>query len=143
MFEISVEEFITVKAFEVNLRTGFTGVVEIYTLLGTFVGSEQNAAAWTQIARTFVTSQGERNPTSIPASVVTPVSITPCETRSFYVTITDTTANDLRYTRGDITTIDTGDTIVTFLTSVATPYPFAATSSDRIWNGSILYDIIS
>lgn len=135
MFDINVLQNITITDFDVNSYAG-TGNFEVYYKAGSYVGSETNAAAWTLLATAS-------NVVSNGAGVATPLnlglnlSLTAGQTYSFYVTGTNQSVN---YTNGTAAgSAYASNTELIFYEGVGKSYPFGATYSPRIWNGTIHY----
>ncbi|MBW2456941.1 MAG: hypothetical protein JRI68_20675, partial [Deltaproteobacteria bacterium] len=94
MFDVVAVNNINVLSFDGNFNAG-THTVEIYYKVGTHVGSEANAGAWTLIGSTSLTSNGAdvATPLPIPMSVSLPAG----QTYAFYIT---TTVSGINYTGG-------------------------------------------
>jgi len=139
MFDIVAINAVTIESFDAHpvANTNY----EIYYKVGTFVGSEANAAAWTQIGTaTSVIAQPLGTPTPIPISVG--VTIPAGQTYAFYVTSTNTAVSQ-NYTDGTgVGNVYSSDANIQFLEGAGMEYPFTAgggTFTPRVWNGNIHY----
>lgn len=139
MFDITAINSVTIQSFDAH-PMGDTDY-EIYYKVGSYSGSEANAAAWTLVgSATGVLSQGTGVPTPIPINVG--VTIPAGQTYAFYVTSTNT-AVSLNYSNGTTEgAVYASDANIQFLEGVGMEYPFTAGGSifsPRIWNGVIHY----
>ncbi|MCB9235542.1 MAG: T9SS type A sorting domain-containing protein [Bacteroidia bacterium] len=139
MFDVHANTTLTVRCFDVNLYSGTTAPYEVYYHAGTFVGSENNAGAWTLLGTAAaVTSLGNNVPTPLPInfSVIIPAGAT----YSFYVT--NTSGGGTSYTDGAaVGNFLAGDANMTVYEGVGKSYPFGLTFTVRKFNGTINYDL--
>jgi hypothetical protein len=141
MFDIVALSTVTIESFD-GQPMGNTDC-EIYYKIGTYLGFETNAAAWTLVgSATNVIAQPMGTPTAIPISVV--VTIPAGQTYSFYVT-SNNIAVSQNYTDGSVPgTVFASDANIQFLGSAGMEYPFGtggSVFSPRVWNGIINYSI--
>ncbi|RFN59901.1 HYR domain-containing protein [Marixanthomonas ophiurae] len=138
MFDIVAINEVTVNSFDVNLDTGITDDVEVYYKSGTWVGFEEDAAAWTLIGTANVTSAGDGLPT--PLNLSLGQTIAAGDTGAFYVT---TTSGGMNYTNGTANgTVFASDDNIEFLEGSGKSYPFGVSTFDaRVFNGNIIYDV--
>ena len=141
MFDIFALNSVTIESFDSH-PVGDTDY-EVYYKVGTHVGSETNAAAWTLLgAATNVIAQPSGNATTIPINVG--ITIPAGQTYSFYVTSTDVSVSQ-SYTDGTTAgAVFVSDANIEFLEGSAMEYPFGgggAVFSPRVWNGNINYSI--
>ena len=138
MFDIVAINEVTINSFDVNLDTGITDDVEVYYKSGTWVGFEEDAAAWTLLGTANVTSAGDGLPT--PLNLSLGQTIAEGETGAFYVT---TTAGGMNYTDGTTTgAVFASDDNIEFLEGAGKSYPFGGSTFDpRVFNGNIIYDV--
>jgi hypothetical protein len=139
MFDVQTgPNALTVTAFDLNLKTGFTDTIQVYTKLGTFVGSETNPAAWTLVDTiTGVTSAGTDNPTHV--NLPTAFTIGANTLEGLYIT---TTAGLMRYTNGTaIGDVAASNADLTIFQGDGVAYPFGTPFESRTWNGTIHYDL--
>lgn len=139
MFDVVAINTVTIESFDAH-PIGNTSY-EIYYKVGTFVGSEANAGAWTQIGTaTAVVAQPLGTPTPIPINVG--VTIPAGQTYAFYVTSTNTGVSQ-NYTDGTgVGNVYSSDANIQFLEGAGMEYPFTAgggTFTPRVWNGNIHY----
>ncbi len=98
MFDVEVTTALTIEGFDVNVDIAATGTIQLYYRLGTCVGNETNAAAWTLYGQDInVVGQGASNPTPVNISGL---ALDPGQVYGFY--IHEATYNTLRvnYTNG-------------------------------------------
>jgi len=99
MFDVNALAAVDITGFQHNLLAG-TWDIEIYahSTLGTYVGNEGNAGAWTLIhSESGVTGLGP-NIQGTASTLSTPFNIPGGATQGFYVTVTNGTS--MRYTNG-------------------------------------------
>ncbi len=134
MFDVRASNDIVITCFDINVDAG-PHTIEVYTRSGTHVGFEADAAAWSLVGTTNVTSAGNNIPTPLPLAINT--SILAGESSAFYITTTGTTMN---YTNGTgVGNVLVGDTNIELLEGSGKQYPFAATFRPRVFNGNIFY----
>lgn len=137
MFNIVATNTVTLICFDVNLIGFITGTFEIYYKVGTYVGSQGNAAAWTMVGSNSVTALGINNPTpiDIPLNIVIPAG----QTYGFYITNNDNTLPaGVRYTNGASTTL-ASDANVSIVGGIGKAYPFGNDVASRRFNGTLHY----
>jgi hypothetical protein len=138
MFDVQTISKITITSFAINLSTSFPATpMVVYYKLGTSVGFDTNAGAWTLLGSAVVTSLGNNVPTPLPIGGLT---LNAGQLYGFYVTSTSPIGNGvIQYTNG---TTDYANSDLTIYHGYGKSYPFASTFQPRIWNGTIFYDII-
>lgn len=139
MFNLVATNTITVLCFDVNLILGSNGAYEIYYKVGSYVGSESNAAAWTLIgSNATVPSLGfdVASPINIPINIVIPAG----QTYAFYITNNNTASTaGIRYTNnGGYTNIATNADL-TIAGGIGKAYPFGTNFNNRSFNGTVRY----
>ncbi|WP_338790441.1 choice-of-anchor D domain-containing protein [Bernardetia sp. MNP-M8] len=141
MFDVEATNAITIRCFAANLYPGTTADYEIYYKVGTHVGFETNAAAWTLLgSATGITSAGNNIPTQLPI----PINITiPAGQRySFY--ITNTFGGGTSYTDGTaVGNVLASNADMTIYEGVGKSYPFGLTLTVRNINATVFYDLVS
>lgn len=149
MFDVTAINSVIIESFDGNLDDaaggGAGGNMEIYYKVGTHVGFETNAGAWTLIGTAFVDPTGVGIPTAIPVNIN--LTIPAGQTYAFYIT-GNNTGNDVDYTDGTaFGTPSAADANLQIREGVGKAYPFGATypaagpPGSRIWNGQIHYCI--
>lgn len=137
MFNVNATNTITISCFDANLYSGTTADYEIYYKSGSYVGSENNSAAWTLIGSTTgLTSLGNNVATPIPI----PVNITVPGGSTYAFYITNTYGGGTSYTDGtgaNTTLASNADFSITG--GVGKSYPFGLTFSYRNFNGTAYY----
>lgn len=138
MFDITATSCVTVRCFDANLYAGTTANYEIYYKVGSFIGSENNAGAWTFLGgATGITSAGNNIPTYLPIPVN--VSIPTGETYAFYITNDFGGGTSYRDCNSASDALAT-DTNISITGGVGKSYPFGLTFSYRCFNGTVHYD---
>ena len=142
MFDVEAINNITIRCFEATLYSGITGNYEIYYKVGTHVGFQNNASAWTKIGNTVrVTSLGYYQLTPIPIDI--DLMISAGQTYAFYITNTGSNSSHggIYYISGGAL----GSTLVSdgnleIKKGRGKSYPFANNYVTRNFNGRINYD---
>lgn len=139
MFEITALQPVVITGFDGNLDLPSDNFL-IYYKTGTYTGFEDNPGAWTLVGTANgVVSNGEDVATPIPIPVN--ITIPAGQTYSFYIT-TDGTGNGIGYTDGSAEhAVYVSDANIQILEGIGVEYPFGATYSPRIWNGTVYYNI--
>jgi hypothetical protein len=98
MFEITPLKNINIRKFKNNFNesVGETATIAVYYKYGSYVGFEDNAAAWTKVGEGDATSAGLNQPTDLPFNI--DVEATAGEKISFYLVRTDGGTNSYTYT---------------------------------------------
>lgn len=135
MFDITSNNDITINGFSGNING--TGFMKIYYHMGTYVGTEANASAWTFVDSVNVTSAGAGIPTYIPitCNILVPAG----STVAIYITGTQTGA-DVNYTNGTaVGNVFMTDGVIAIKEGQGQPYGFNVGITPRIWNGTVHY----
>ena len=140
MFDLNALNDVTIDSFDIHGDTGAVFDVEVYAKSGTWVGSEDNPAAWTLIGTApGVVSNGDgvATPLGLALGYVIPAG----ETHAFYVTPTDFSTGGFNYTNGTATgAVFASDANLEFLEGAGKGYPFTGTTfQPRVFNGNIQY----
>ncbi len=138
MFDVTNQggNVMTLTQFGPALFPG-TWPMKVYytTNTGSFLGAENNPAAWTLAGTQVVTSFSAALPTAIPGFGIT---IPAGQTRGIYVT--SSTGVPMRYTDGTRQASD-GTLLVSSSPGVGKAFPFGATFNSRSYNGYVKYSI--
>lgn len=141
MFNIVATNTVTILCFDLNLILGSNGNYEIYYKVGSYVGSESNAAAWTLIGSNPsipCVAFDTPSPMDIPLNIVIPAG----QTYSFYVTATNTAATTgIRYTNNSGYTNLASDANITIAGGIGKAYPFSTNYNNRSFNGTVHYSV--
>ena len=139
MFDVTAINDLTIDSFDVSMDDGTTDTVEVYVKAGTWVGFEEDAAAWTLLGTVAdVTSAGENVPT--PLNQTFGYDVMAGETVAFYVTLTTTT--NINYTNGTtVGALFVSDANMEVFEGAGKVYPFANTFQPRNFNGNIVYSV--
>jgi hypothetical protein len=117
---------------------GGTGVFEIYYKIGSYVGSESNAAAWIFIGSASVTSLGFdlATPIPVPINIFLPAG----QTYGFYIT-ENNPANSagVRYTNNAGYATLATDATITIGGGIGKSYPFGTNFNNRSPNITVHY----
>ncbi len=139
MFNIVATNTVTLLCFDLNLILGSNGNYEIYYKVGSYVGSENNAAAWTLIgSNPSVPCVGfdTPSPMDIPLNLVIPSG----QTYAFYVTATNVAATTgIRYTNNAGYTTIASDANISIAGGIGKAYPFLTNYNNRSFNGTVHY----
>jgi FG-GAP-like repeat/IPT/TIG domain len=139
MFDIIATNTVTISCFDVNLILGSNGNYEIYYKTGSYVGSENNAAAWTLLGS---------NPSvpcvgfDVPSPMLIPINVTiPAgQTAAFYITATDAAnTTGIRYTNNSGITILATSPDLSIRSGIGKAYPFSTNYVNRSFNGTVRY----
>lgn len=136
MFDVEVTTPLSIVGMDINVSGGGPATVQVYYRLGTCVGNEQNAAAWTLYGEdTAVTANGSNIPT--PVNITGP-TLDPGQVYGFFVYVDYPTLR-AEYTNGPSTVYSNADMSITTHCGNASPI-FGSFFADRMWNGTIYYD---
>ena len=125
MFDIVALSNITINCFETNMQTG-TSPVSIYYKVGTHVGFQNNAAAWTLLG-TAPSVAGLGNNINTPIPINVNISVTAQCTIAFYITRTNASGPTLQYTNGTaVGAIISADANMRVLDGTGKDFPFGA-----------------
>jgi subtilisin-like proprotein convertase family protein len=127
---------ITVNEIETNTSAaaGTPVSIDVYTIPGTFVGSENNMAAWTLTSSGAGVSGGTDVPTLVD---VTDFSL-PAGTTGFALVMTSPTSH--RYTNGTAANVFHSNSDLSFRLGKALNVPWTGSPfSPRVWNGAFNY----
>ena len=138
MFDVRALKTIVVTGFDIHMFDESEVEVNIYTKVGTFVGSEKNCSEWKIVKKDMpVVGAGMGNPTFVDltsSSILMPRG----RQQAFYVTLP--AGRNLRYTIGTETgSIYASDGYVEVHEGVGKTYPCGRTFWNRVWNGAVHY----
>lgn len=141
MFNLVATNTVTILCFDVNLILGSNGAYEIYYKVGSYVGSETNAAAWTLIgSNAAVPSLGfdVASPINIPINIVIPAG----QTYGFYITNNSNASTaGIRYTNNAGYTNIATNANLTIAGGIGKAYPFGTNYANRSFNGTVRYAV--
>ncbi len=141
MFDITALSNITISCFDVNMDPGTTGC-SIYYKVGTHVGFQTNAAAWTLIGTVNVTGLGANQATPVPLNVN--VSVNAGCTVAFYITRTTANGPIIDYTNGTVVgNVYCSNADLQVKDGTGKEYLFSTSFSPRRFNGTIYYNLNS
>jgi hypothetical protein len=140
MFDVVVgSNALTVTGFDLNLNS-VTTTIEVYAKTGTWVGFDNNPAAWTLVGSVSnVTGAGYNQATHIDLSnfVLAADGVT-----ALYLTDTPGATYAFNYTDGtNVGDVAASNADLTILQGAGEEYPFDGTYQPRIWNGAIYYNV--
>lgn len=149
MFTVeTVSDFVEIQTLDFYAdKTEQTNNVEVtvYTRSGFFIGFEEQASEWTQIASASVTLAPEGKPTIIPEAAFQPVNMEPNSRQSFYITLNTTT---LHFSNVEDASVSVGssflsDDFISLSTGVSLSDVFIANTRHqkhpRLLNGALYY----
>lgn len=141
MFNITATNEITIRYFEGNIANtpSVTTDYYIYYKVGTHVGFENNAGAWTLVAGPISFNPNAPNTfTRIPYLVN--ITIPAGQTYAFYLTNTSAISNNNRYHNGATTgAVLSSNTDLTVYEGTGGAYPFGTFFNARPWEGRVIY----
>ncbi len=137
MFDLVATNVITINSFEHILYDGLTADYEIYYRPGTFVGFEENAAAWTLLGGP-ISLTGTTGQIAIPI----PINVTIPAGQSYGFYITNTSGGGTNYTQdtGDYELLGS-DANLAIRGGVGKSYPFSLTFPGRWTNVIVHYSL--
>lgn len=130
MFDLVSNKPITIDSFYINASA--SSVVKVYYKVGTYVGYETNAAAWTLLGSASVTATGMGGITKL---FVGGLKMTPNQTYGLYVV---STTGTIIYNPQTVVQNFTDGTL-TFTGGVAVISLFGTLINLRLWNGTIFW----
>ena len=98
MFELKAERDVTVKSFSFYTDAARTGLIEVYTRVGTYQGNELSSAGWSRIYSNNNTQQNGRDVLTSLGNFNTVVTIPKGSRQSFYIW----TPNYIMYDGGSV-----------------------------------------
>ncbi len=136
MFDLSTTTSTSVSAFDINIGTTGSADVEVYYMTnGSYVGNENNAAAWTLEGSYTVTAQGAGNPTNVTLNSAIPV--TAGQVTAIYIHLPN---GNIDYTNG-ANTYTNG--ILTVNTGIGLCGAFGTVNNPRSFNGTIYTESVA
>ncbi len=142
MFDVTALTQLKVTKFDIHLDSFKVSNISVYYHLGTYMGTENNPAAWTLAGHkdsVRAKPPHQLTPLAIPVNVTIPAGVT-C---AFYITSSVSTKN-LNYTNGtNLGSAYQQDANLIIYEGCAIEYPFSGTPfTSRVWNGRIRYCLI-
>lgn len=131
MFDVTSTVPIEITSFDQNVWTTTPQTVDVYYKVGTYVGSETNAGAWTLLGSVQVTGVGDNLPTPVP---IGGLAIPKDTTYGIYIDLPEQGNN---YTDGNNVYSNGTVTVTTGAGLCAT---FGSVIASRTWNGTIYYE---
>lgn len=137
MFDVVAVQPVRLDALDVDLDPG-TWTVQVWrvTAGGTFLGHENDPAAWTLLGSSTVVSNGANVPTPLPIVLDTPLLAG--QTLGLYVTVTGPNVmNSAGGTAPGAIAAQNAD--LQILVGKIVAYAFGPSFAQRVWNGTIHY----
>ncbi len=138
-FDVTVgPEDISILDIDINTADAGAFTMEVYTLVGTYVGNEGNSGAWTLSANGSGTAMG----LDVPSNAVldAPIVLTAGTTYGMALVLDASHGHD--YTNGDGTNQNYSNADVSLSLGAASNAPFdGAPFSPRVFNGTLNYEI--
>lgn len=140
MFDVKAKDPITVNSFSIRpfntANVGGNATYEVYYKLGSWSGSQFNAASWTLLASTTLSVSDF---TVTPLNLTLGIAVAGGETVSFYITSTD--ASGMLFQQGNLSgALWTSNSNLEIYEGAYSAYPFAGISSNPyMFNGHIDY----
>ena len=144
-FDITVTQNISIAGLLANTSVnGFAVGMTVFTVAGTYVGNENNMAAWTQVAEDDGSSIGLGRDFMTPLTFVTPFTLAP---GTYGIALrgdnfTTNTQMDHDYTNGNGANqaAVSADGVLSLSLGAATNVPFTGgVFSPRVWNGRMCH----
>lgn len=135
MFDITAVNDIIIQSFDIHLDA--TTMFAIFYKVGSHVGSETTPGVWTLVDSMTVTANGMNavTPCPIPVNITIPAG----QTYGWYLSSTSPTIS-VNYTNGTaVGNIYSQNPDLQILEGVGKDWPFAATFTPRVWNGTVHY----
>lgn len=141
MFDVVAGDNIVISRVDGHIDAGSWNV-EVYATPGGYAGKESTPGAWTLIGSVNVVGQGDVSSggkkTPIPLALDLPVAAG--QTMGLYVTLSNGTS--MNYTNGSSEgAVFASDRSVAITEGKGIAYPFGASFSPRVWNGTLYYTI--
>ncbi|WP_373478747.1 PEP-CTERM sorting domain-containing protein [Geminocystis sp.] len=141
MFDLTTStNDLTIKELAVNVDTTGTFILEVYTKSGTYAGFENNSSPWTLVSSTTGTGQGQNKASFVD---ITDFNLGANTLTGIYINTINATR--IRYTNGDGTnqTYSNSDLTLNLGSGINGPFASNGISANRVWNGTVVYDIAS
>ncbi|MBI1286783.1 MAG: T9SS type A sorting domain-containing protein [Flavobacteriales bacterium] len=137
MFDVAATNALVINGFSVYpMALSSTADVQIFYKTGTFVGSETNSGAWTNVGS--ASGLVEEQDSYVP--LTSPLALAPGQTMAFYITRTD--GGYLNYTNttavGDVVNSDAN---LTVRSGTGMIYPFDGVYPARMLNTIVHYEV--
>lgn len=145
MFDVVAKANMTIKSLSFHTASTDQVQVSVYTKRGSYDGSEQQADAWTLIAKeVIVDGQGKGYPTVIPDDALEDVMIAKGNVQSFYITTGD--SKNIVVSGANESTLQLndeweGNDDLTLLAGKAVTGTFGGSYSPYAWNGHVHYAV--
>jgi subtilisin-like proprotein convertase family protein len=138
-FDVTVgPEDINVTDLDLNTADAGAFTVQVYSLVGTYVGNEGNAGAWTLSA----TGSGTGAGLDVPSNAVLDVAVTLAAGTTYGMALVLDGSHAHSYTNGDGSNQDYSNADLSIQLGAASNVPFDGSPfSPRVWNGTINYEI--
>ncbi len=136
MFDITAYNNFTIDSFAILPNTTGTHTVEVYYKSGTYLGSENNASAWTLLGQATVTGGGTAVPSSLCVADIGGLQVQAGQTYGIYVTLT---SGSVHYTNGTGSNQTFTNTDMQITAGAGIAYPFSSNFTPRVFNGKLFY----
>jgi len=141
MFSIVAKKDIVIRGFHIHMMPLQSTPLLVWKKDGSYKGFEHDKESWKLLMNLNVTGSGIGYPTKIIPSSFEPFTVYTAELVSLYITLDRI---GLRYTLGSSEGGPTStNKDMTILEGNGIEYPFGNIYSPRIWNGVIVYDVLS
>ena len=137
MFDIIALKDITISRFEGHFTSADTVTVLIYYKQGSFVGFENDNAAWTLAGSAIFLTNPTGIRTPIPVDVDVPVNAG--NLYAFYITVTGGNVRQRMIRGTGVGNLYVSDSYLEFYEGSSVNYAFGSTFQERVWNGVIHY----
>lgn len=134
MFDIVAQSDLTIDSFDVKINSQGLQEVEIYTKVGTHIGSELFSSAWSFQGSVFVNVLSSSEQTHIPLGNI---SLLSNDTIGVYMQMADPTSSLSYQNTGSA--MSYSNTEITVITGSGSSHDFGGNYYPRNWNGRIHY----
>jgi len=140
-FDVTATRSLIITGFDINIDdVGGTHTADIYWRVGSSVGVENDAGAWTLLGSdSGVIGAGADAPTFVDVSTPAGTSLAAGTVYGFYFDLATYPSAAVGYTNGGPTVFSNADMSITTNTGQASP-AFSGSFFPRQWNGTVHYD---
>lgn len=139
MFDVDFNNALRIIAMELHVASEAVVSLEIFTKSGSFLGFENDQAAWSMITNTTLTGQGKGRRTPVPMNAFAPMLVEAKSKVAFYITFTD---NEMRYSSGQSFDVAGSNEDMVVGKGIGRDYLFGTSFADRVWNGVFKYALV-
>lgn len=139
MFDVVAQRDVRITGFDTNLSGAEDHNVLVYTKVGTYAGFEQDAAAWTLLGASSVTSAGSDVATPLPIPIE--VEVLAGERAAFYLSTMGTSLRYSNSTEDSPGALLVGDDALDVFEGSGNQSGFGTFFAPRRFNGTVHYRV--